>query len=337
MLDGKTIAVTGAPGWLGTRLVEALRGAEGGWPKVSGARVRCLVQPGVDASELKALGAEIVEADLARDGSLAPALAGAEIVLHLAGLIHPKRISELYALNTEGTRRLLEAAVQASVKRFVYVSSNSPAGVNAKPDVLLDESVTSPYMNYGRSKLLAEQAVMALHVAGKIEGVVARPCWFYGPGQPPRQTRFFKMIESGRPIIFGTGRYLRSMSYVDNTVQGLILAAGAPKAAGQTYWLADERPYPVEEIYGTIARLLNVKDYRPRHVPELASRACHLLDAGLQAAGFYIQEFHVAGELIENIACTVAKAQRELGYAPTVSLEEGMRRSIDWCRKKGRL
>ncbi|MFI5347944.1 MAG: NAD-dependent epimerase/dehydratase family protein [Elusimicrobiota bacterium] len=337
MIDGKTIAVTGAPGWLGTRLVEALRGAEGGWPKIAGARVRCLVQPGVDSSPLTALGADVVEADLSRPGNLSAALDGVEIVLHLAGLVHPKRISELYALNTEGTKRLLEASAAAKVRRFVAVSSNSAAGVNADPVIPLDESAQDPYMNYGRSKLLAEQAVMSEHASGVVEGVVVRPCWFYGPGQPARQTRFFKMIAAGNPILFGTGDYLRSMSYVDNTVQGLILAAGLPRAAGQIYWIADERPYAVNEIYCTIARLLDVKDFRPRRVPETVSRACRLTDEGLQAAGLYVPEVHVAGELIESISCTIDKARRELAYRPLVSLEEGMRRSIDWCRARGLL
>ncbi|MBI3289454.1 MAG: NAD(P)-dependent oxidoreductase, partial [Elusimicrobia bacterium] len=187
------------------------------------------------------------------------------------------------------------------------------------------------------SKRLAEEAVLDAARAGKIEGVIVRPCWFYGPGQPPRQTRFFKMIQAGNPIIFGTGEYLRSMSYVDNTVQGLILAAQSPKAPGQIYWIADERPYSVNEIYETIARLLGVKSFKPRHVPELASRVCGIVDDALQACGLYIQEFHVAAELVESIACTIEKAQRELGYRPAVSLEEGMRRSIDFCLKRGDL
>jgi nucleoside-diphosphate-sugar epimerase len=338
MLDGKTIVVTGAPGWLGTRLVEALTGADGSWPKVTGARVRCLVLPGADDSALKQAGARTVEIDLSRPGDLSAALAGADVVMHLAGIIHPRRIPELYALNTEGTKRLIEAAAAAKVKRFVHVSSNSPAGVNADPAVLLKEDdPPRPYMNYGRSKHLAEEAVRAAHAAGFTEGVIVRPCWFYGPGQPARQTRFFKMIESGRPIIFGTGEYLRSMSYVDNTVQGLVLAAGTPAAAGQTYWIADKEPYKVNDIYATIAKLLGVQDFRPRHTPELASHGCHLIDAVLQTAGFYIQEFHVAGEMIESIACSVEKAERELGYKPAVALEEGMRRSIEWCRAQGRL
>lgn len=331
------ILATGCPGWLGTRLVEALLGAVGPWPSMGGGAVRCLVQEGIDPSGLASLGASVVHGDLASDAPLGPTLRDIDIVFHLAGIIHPRRIRDLYALNTGGTRRLLEASIHAGVRRFVYVSSNSPAGVNEDPSVLLDEDSVSPYKHYGRSKRLAEELVLKASSAGRIDGVVIRPCWFYGPGQPERQTRFFRMIRSGRPIIFGTGKYWRSMSYIDDTVQGLILAALSSKAPGQVYWIADKEPYRVNRIYETIAGLLGARSLCPRHVPEWASRGCGLLDDGLQACGFYVPELHVAGEMIEHIACSIRKAEAELGYAPQVGLEEGMRRSIDWCRARGLL
>ncbi|MDW7984329.1 MAG: hypothetical protein RMK16_06595, partial [Acidobacteriota bacterium] len=83
-----------------------------------------------------------------------------------------------------------------------------------------------------------------------------------------------RMIRRGRAVIFGDGRQRRSMSYVDNTVQGLIRAAGAPQAVGQVYWIADARPYPVREIYETIASLLGVNPFQPIFVPRLVSKTC---------------------------------------------------------------
>jgi nucleoside-diphosphate-sugar epimerase len=124
------------------------------------------------------------------------------------------------------------------------------------------------------------------------------------------------------------------MSYVDNTVQGLILAAAVEKAAGRTYWITDKRPYSFIEILETVARVLDV-EIRPRYVPRLGSDVARLVDSLLQMGGLYNQEIHVAGELAESIAVSIEAARRDLGYEPQIELEEGMRRSIDWCRAHG--
>lgn len=167
---------------------------------------------------------------------------------------------------------------------------------------------------------------------GAIETTILRPCWFYGPGQPERQTRFFKMIQKGRPVMFGDGHNQRSMSYVDNTVDALMLVLENEKAVGQTYWIADERPYRTVEIYATVAEILQV-DLKPRRVPSLVSQTCRVVDKLLQSANTYVQEIHVAGEMDQNIVCDIGKARRELGYEPKIGLREGMRRSLEWCRE----
>ena len=328
--------VTGAPGWLGTALVEALvNGATYPAHRSEPYRVRCVVQPGVDAGPALRLGAEVVRADLRDRRALAGACAGASVVFHAAGIIHPRRVQDLYDINVDGTRNLLDEAVEAGVRRFVLVSSNSPAGLNASAGRLMaEDDPPRPYLGYGLSKLQAEWLVNDAHRGGKIEGVIARPCWFYGPNQPLRQSRFFHMIKGGKPIVIGRGDNLRSMSYVDNTVQGLLLAAGVEKAAGKTYWITDRRPYSFIEILETVAKVLEVQ-IRPRYLPRFGSDVARLCDSLLQMTGLYNQEIHVAGELAESIAVSIEAARRDLGYDPQIELEEGMRRSIAWCRANG--
>ena len=80
-------------------------------------------------------------------------------------------------------------------------------------------------MNYGRSKMQMELAIKERQQQGKIETVIIRPPWFYGPNQPPRQTLFFQMVRDGKGPIVGNGENLRSMGYIDNLCQGLMLAA----------------------------------------------------------------------------------------------------------------
>jgi nucleoside-diphosphate-sugar epimerase len=219
------------------------------------------------------------------------------------------------------------------------VSSNSPIGVSSSPEESFDEtSPYRPYGKYGHSKMLAEQLVLA--AARELEVVVVRAPWFYGPGQPERQSRFFDMVRTGRVPIVGSGNNRRSMAYVDNLCQGLLLCETCPAAGGQVYWIADERAYTMNEIVDTIERLLEREfgfavAHRRAKLPGLASEIAMLADGFLQTVGLYQQEIHVLSEMNKTIACRIDKARRELGYSPRVALEEGMRRSIAWALSNG--
>jgi nucleoside-diphosphate-sugar epimerase len=109
------------------------------------------------------------------------------------------------------------------------------------------------------------------------------------------------------------------------------------QAPGQTYWVADEKPYTTNEIYRTVAELLEVPVFQPRHIPAVSSDICLAIDKTLQSLGLYEMNFHVAAEMTRNIACSIGKAKAQLGYNPKIDLREGMRRSIEWCRAKGML
>jgi nucleoside-diphosphate-sugar epimerase len=340
--------VTGTPGWLGNRIVSALVAGVEGVPALgpSERAVRCLALPGADTTELTAIApsVSVVTGDLTAPESLEPLFAGARgaTVFHAAGVIHPASgTSELTRVNVDGTANLLAAAQRAGVRRFVHVSSNSPIGTNPAPDHVFDEtSPYNPFMKYGKTKMLAEQLVNGAFERRELETVIIRPPWFYGPGQPPRQTLFFEMIRDGKAPIVGGGENRRSMAYVDNICQGLLLCERAPRAAGQTYWIADRRPYAMNEIVDTIEKVME-NDFGVRcahkrmRLPGLASEIGLAVDALLQSFGLYHQKIHVLGEMNKTIACSIAKAETELGYAPKVALEEGMRRSIRWMLERG--
>jgi nucleoside-diphosphate-sugar epimerase len=343
----KLVLVTGAAGWLGSRLVESLvRGLpepEELKTPAANVRIRVLILPGQDAAGLKQLSdrIEVVAGDIRNAADCAKFCADAKgaILFHTAGIIHPRRVREFYEINCDGTVNLLDAAIKSGLRRAVIVSSNSPCGCNPHPDHLFDElSPFNPYLNYGRSKMEMELAVRAR--ADQIETVLIRAPWFYGPNQPPRQTLFFQMIRDGKAPIVGSGNNLRSMAYVDNLCQGLILAAIRERAAGHVYWIADRRPYSMNEIMDTIERLLEKEfghtcKHKRMKLPGFASEVAWLADKTLQALGIYHQKIHVLSEMNKTIACSVARAEKELGYKPTVALEEGMRRSLRWCAENG--
>ncbi len=307
--------------------------------------IHCLVQRDSDAGALTSNpSVRLVEGDVTDPLSLERFLADAQsgVLIHCAGLIHPRwAVSEFRRTNAEGTANVVGAAVKAGVRRIVHVSSNSPFGCNPAPDHEFDEtSPYNPYMGYGRSKKAAEDAVNAAGQAGNIETAIIRPPWFYGPHQPPRQTLFFRMIREGRFPIIGSGENRRSMAYVDNICQALLLCAVKPEANGRTYWIADCRPYSMNEIVATVETVLK-EDFglaisgRRVRLPGIVGDMAYAADAMLQGLGLYIQKIHVLSEMNKTIACSIARAERELGYHPQIALREGMRRSVEWALANG--
>lgn len=345
------VFVTGAAGWLGWRLAETL---------VSGLpdderfrsppperRVRAFIMKFQDAMlpARRSSRIELEAGDLRNLEDCRNFLRDARgaTVLHTAGIIHPRRVRDFYDVNVLGTKNLLAAAEAVGVKRVVVVSSNSPIGCNPSPTHLFDEDAPyNPYMHYGRSKMVMEQAVRQVQERGKLETIIVRPPWFYGPYQPPRQTLFFEMIRGGKAPIVEDGNNRRSMCYIDNLCQGLMLAATVAQANGRTYWIADERPYTMNEILDTVERLMEKEFGMPcahkrLRLPSVASEVAWWFDRTLQGLGMYHQKIHVLSEMNKTIACSIERAKRELGYQPAIALEEGMRRSLAWCLEHGLL
>lgn len=334
--------VTGANGWLGKALVFALiNGIEslGELPVLDkNNRLRVLILPGDSVESLASLGdrIDIVRGDICNISDCENLLKDCEnaILYHTVGVIHPKKASEFYSVNLEGTKNVLLTAEKNKIKRAVVVSSNSPIGCNPSPDHLFDESsLYNPYMGYGHSKMLMELFVKEVQKRGVLETVIIRAPWFYGLFQPPRQTLFFQMIKDGKCPIIGDGKNMRSMVYVENLAQGLILAGHQSIANGKIYWIADERPYSMNAIVDTIENVME-KDFnipcahKRMKLPSFVSDIAYAVDCVLQRLGLYQQKIHVLSEMNKSIACSVALAKKELGYAPTVALREGMRRSI---------
>jgi len=339
MKDAKAI-VTGVPGWLGNRFVNSLLNGLPGVKELASPRnseIRVLVTDGEDpfVKQLeKDERVKIFKGDLRDKDSLVPLFANAEgsSVFHIAGVVHPKNVAELFAVNTQGTKNILDVAAGSGTRRFIHISSNSPVGVNTEANSVFDEqSPYHPYMNYGRSKMLAEAAVKDF--SSRLETVILRPPWFYGPGQPARQLLFFTMIKNGKVPLVGDGSNLRSMAFLDNICQGMLLAEMKEKAKDQIYWIADREPYTMNKIIDTIELVLE-RDFsfavahKRMRLPGLASELAYAADTGLQALGLYHQKIHVLSEMNKSIACTIKKAEAELGYNPKISIEEGMRLSI---------
>ena len=344
MPDYSAVVVTGSAGWLGQGVVDAL---VNGLPEVPDLRsppfpgVRMHLSDMIDSKFTTREEISFIRADLRSTHECERIFADlppGALVVHCAGLIHPRRTSELYEVNHKGMLNLIAAARRAKAARLVAVSSNSPCGCNAGNDQLFDEeSPYNPYLSYGRSKMRMEQELRAQN---EIPWTIIRAPWFYGPRQPARQTLFFSMIKNGKGPVVGGGENLRSMTYIDNLAQGIIKAAMHPGAARQTYWIADAQPYTMNQVVDTVEFLLESEFSLPcrrarLRLPGIASQTAYLVDSLLQSIGLYHTKIHVLSEMNKTIACSIAKAKKEIDYSPTIDLEEGMRRSIKDVLERG--
>ena len=337
--------ITGAAGWLGRALVHHLASPAGDHQRDG--IIRCLVLDDTEAAAVRATAGdpdrlEVHTGSVADPAAVAHLLAGlpdATDVIHTAGVIHPAKVSDFFAVNATGTATIAAGAHVAGVRRLVHVSSNSPFGVNPSDgDTFRNDEPYNPYLGYGESKMQGELSVRD-HIDKGLDAVIVRPPWFYGPLQPPRQTTFFRLVRRGKFPKFGHGNQRRSMVYVDNLVQGIVRAELTEAARGKGYWIADARAYTVNEIIETVGKALRDEGYDVRpgamKLPIIAGRLAERADRILQRTGRYQQQLHVMGEMAHTIACDISQARTDLGYDPQIELYDGMRRSIQWCRAEG--
>ncbi len=334
------MVVTGAAGWFGRALVDRL--ARSGDPAAP--QIVAVVRGPDEAASVRAVDpdAEIAVADVADPEAVRRVLPIGDStvdVVHAAGVIHPRRAAEFDAVNDRGTANVVAAARRAGVRRFVHVSSNSPFGTNPSPrDTFGEHEPYHPYLGYGRSKMAAELHVLDAVEAG-LDAVIVRPTWFYGPWQPARQTAFFAMVRAGRFPVFGDGGQRRSMVYVDNLVDGVLAAEQAAGATGRAYWIADAEPYRMNEIVAAVRGALTEHGLACRdavlRLPPVVGAVAERADRAIQRLGGYQQQVHVLGELRHTIAVDIGAARRDLGYEPSVALDDGMRRSVRWCLDQG--
>lgn len=341
-LDTNLVLVTGPLGWLGARVVEALvRGLPGHLRLASPApelRIRCLVQPGQSFLPLAQLSERlrICVGDLRRPADSVRFCDGAKgaVLLHLAGVTRPLWTRDYFKVNRDGTVALLDAAVKAGVRRVVAVSHAASCGGNPSPEALLTEdSPCRPRDALGRSMLALEQAVAAKQA--EIETVILRAAPFYGPNPPSAEARRFRRLLAGGTVFAGPGGNPRSLAFVENVCLAVLLAAVTPRAAGQLYWIADRATPSAGEIESTLDQLLQGEfGQSPTRRKALSSElfaTVAVLAAGLQGAGLAVPWLARFAGTATALACSIAKAERELGYQPAVALQEGLRQTLLWC------
>ncbi len=323
-----TVLVTGATGYTGSHLARALLRR--------GARVRALVRIPSRATELIEAGAELSEGDLKSDEALARAIEGTSVIFNVAALFREAKFpdAEYVAVNAEAPRKIMELAAAAGVRRVIHCSTiGVHGGVNGKP---ADEDAPfEPGDIYQTTKLAGEFAVREESERLGVPLTVVRPASIYGPGDR-RMLKLFAGVAHRRFPMIGSGEVLLHPVYIDDLVDGMLLAATREEAIDRTYILGGNSALSLNEIVRIVAELADVPP--PRfHIPVwpvfLAAALCEAVCVPLRIEPPLYRR-RVAF-FTKSRSFDISRARRELGYTPRFSWREGAERTFTWYRTAG--
>jgi nucleoside-diphosphate-sugar epimerase len=318
------VLVTGATGFVGSHLVEALRRR--------GDEVTALVRNPGRAGALAGQGIRLAPGDLHDQAALAAAARDQEIVFHVAGLVAARDEAAFLHANRDGTSRLLKAAAGAGVRRVVYVSSMAAGGPSAPGRPLTGTEAPRPVTAYGRSKLAAETVVRG---AG-VPWTILRPPMVYGP-RDREVLKVFKLARLGFAPVFGDGAQELSAVHGADLAQALLASGGAERAIGRLYYPCYPETFTsagfAQSVGAAVGRAVRVV-----RVPSSIGRAAlTVTGAAARFAGrVTILTQDKANEFFQPAwTGDPAALQAETGWAPEFDLRRGLADTYEWYRSAG--
>ncbi|PWN06012.1 NAD-dependent epimerase/dehydratase family protein [Rhodohalobacter mucosus] len=320
-LNDKAVLVTGATGFLGARLAEILSTRENA--RVTGIgrqldRVTWLTDRGVDLEAVNLLDTE----------NLKSVVEGKDVIVHSAAALGGDP-DMAHRVNVEATEKLVQLAGQAGVSRFVHVSTVGVYDMKGLTEV--DESAplaTNHPSTYPRTKALAE--VRAKEMAEKygLELSMVRPSMIYGPGHGIWSEGMFKNIMQGNPVYLGDGSAHFNPVYIDDVVDAIILCATYPNAAGEAFNVSDG----ITTWHEFMGHYGQICDKEPKGLPIAMARLMAFANKIPGIKTPIDQGFIEMATSNNNFP--VEKAAGQIGWKPTVPLEEGLKRTMDWLEKE---
>lgn len=313
--------VTGASGFIARRLIEALR-AQG--HEVCGVDLRA------DTA------ADVVAGDVSQPGPWQDHAAGCDLVVHTAAIVsNAEGMDAQWRANTVGTRNAIDAAHRAGASRFVLLSSVRAFSDLGFPDGVTEAHPVRPDGNpYVDTKIACEQVALQAHAAGEVEVTIVRPGDVYGPGSRPWTVIPIEKIRTNQFLLPAKGKGIFSPVYIDDLVDGLILASTHPDAAGEIFTISGGAGVTCEEFFGHYSRMLGKRP--PVVVPTPV--ALGIAGAGAALARLARKKTEVNPISVRYFTRTgtysIDKARRVLGYEPKVDLAEGMARIERWLAEQ---
>jgi len=253
-----------------------------------------------------------------------PALAGIDTVIHLAARVHvmdeeaEDPLAAYRLVNVAGTERLARAAAAGGVKRFVFLSSVKVNGEETQVRYT-EQNSPAPLDPYGVSKLEAEAILKKVADETGLEVVVIRPPLVYGPGVKANFYKLLGVVAQGLPLPFSSVKNARSLVYLGNLIDAVILCAAHPRAAGQTFLLRDGEDLSTPELIRKIAEALG----RP-------SRLFPIPLGLMRLAGILTGKTSAVDRLLGSLAVDDSKIRKELGWAPPFTVTEGLKATAEW-------
>jgi nucleoside-diphosphate-sugar epimerase len=283
----------------------------------------------------------VVAGDIAEAGPWQGHARGAELVVNTAAVVSNTAARELYwRISVNGVRRALDAAVAGGARRFVQISSCAAFGKQFPPNVEETYPVAAATgRNYDDAKGGSEHPALAAHAAGEIACTIIRPGDVYGPGSRPWVLIPLETIATSNAFLLPAhGKGILSPIYIDDLVDGIVLAAGSSMAAGHIFSLTGGRGVTCEEYFSYHRRWAGKPGPPRSYSTETVTGLATLVGFVRRALGHKSEAGPEALALLTKPGTfSIEKARRILGYEPKVSLEEGMGRTEAWLRETGRL
>jgi nucleoside-diphosphate-sugar epimerase len=331
------VLVTGGTGFFGQHLVKRLLGCN--------KYVRVLTRPRNNGAsrdpvnKLIGIGAEIVWGDIRDYNALKEAAADVDLIFHLAGRLLITGISstEYEQLHVSGTRNLLSACRDSTkLQSIVYCSSTGVLGPTGRSPVNEDSSV-KPSNVYEETKAVGEKLALKMAENFNLAVTVARPSMAYGPGDL-HLLNWFRAIKKGYFRIVGDGENLLHPIYIDDVIDGLLKCAYTPGSSGKIYHIVGKKPVSIKEFANQIASSLACKIPNSTLPVPVAMGIASLLESFsfLSSPRLPLTRSRIM-YMTENRVYSGEKAKEELGFLPSVDLNEGIERTVVWYRKKGLL
>lgn len=322
------VLVTGATGFTGGHLARGLARR--------GHQVRALVRDEGSARALRPDGIELSVGNLTDPASVIAAARDVEVVYHIAAIYRQAGLpdEEYRAVNAQGVRTVIEAAARQGARRVVVCSTVGVHGDVLQPPANEDAPL-APGDVYQHSKLEGEVAARQASAETGVEVVIARPSGIYGPGDR-RLLKLFRGVARRRFPVLGAGDIFYHLTYIDDLVDGFQLCGEVPAAAGRTYILAGGEVTTLNELVRLIAAEAGVAPL-PFHLPVwpfwIAGAACEVIcrPFGIEPP-LYRRRVDF---FTKSRAFDISRARAEIGFAPKVSVREGIQRTLKWYRQEG--